>query len=287
MYHYVYLLQNKADYKKYIGVRSCKVPIENDSYMSSSKWATKEYLANCTKTILKTFTTRKEAVEYEIYLHDKYDVAMNPEYFNQAKQTATKFDRSGQIYSSFNPNANIINIYDHNNCLRMTLNGDLTNAKNIPRNAFRFSFMQGGKPLGHSRQSRTELRKNMYQNYIGWYALKEGQLRSSITSVDCDIEKAQKLGLFCRLPVIQVKNQNPNAKCYTFKNNKNEVLAVSTGTFSETCKTLGIPRNLAFKYKDNGPIVTKRKKYYHLNGWTITKKDDYVNNSRSIKQTIL
>lgn len=287
MNHYVYLLQNKNDGKKYIGVRSCKGIIEEDAYMSSSKWATKAYLAECTKTILKTFNTRKEAVQYEIYLHNKYDVAVNPEYFNQAKQTATKFDQSGKIFSSLNPNAKIINVYDHNGIYRMTFNGDLTNATGIPKNAFRLSFKQGGKPLGNSKQSRTELRKNMFQCFIGWYALEEGTTRTSTVQVDCDIESAQKIGLFCRIPIIPIKDDNPNAKCYIFKNNENKTVAISNGTFVETCKTLGIPRSMAFRFRDKGPITTKRIKYLHLNGWTITKKDGYVNNTRTIKSIIL
>ena len=287
MNHYVYMLQNKDDNKKYIGVRSCKVPVDKDPYMSSSKWATKEYLARCTKTVLKLFSTRKEAIEYEIYLHNLYDVAVNPEYFNQAKQTATKFDQSGKIFSSLNPNAKIINIYDHNNVLRMTFNGDLTNANNIPRNAFSFSFKQGGKPLGNSKQSRTELRKNMYQNFIGWYALEEGTIKTSTVTVDCDIKKAQKIGLFCYLPVKQVKNENPNAKCYLFKNADGDLVATSNGNFLEVCEQLGIPRSIAFKFRDTDPINTKRLKYKHLNGWTITKKDNYVNNSRTIKSVVL
>ena len=287
MYHYVYLLQHTTDKRKYIGVRSCKVPIKDDTYMSSSKWATKEYLSNCTKTVIKVFNTRKEAVEHEIFLHNKYDVAVNPDYFNQAKQTATKFDQSGNIYSSLNPNAKIIHVYDHNDVLRMTLNGELTNALNIPKSAFRLSFKQGGKPLGHSKQSRTELRKNMYQAFIGWYALEEGAVRTSTITVDCEIEAAQRIGLFCYLPVNPVKNGNPNAKCYAFKDSIGNVVATSTGNFAEVYKALGIPRAIAFKFKDGRPINTKRKKYVHLNGWTIIKKDNYVNNSRAIKQIIL
>lgn len=45
MNHYVYLLQNKNDGKKYIGVRSCKGLIEEDTYMSSSKWGNKSVLS--------------------------------------------------------------------------------------------------------------------------------------------------------------------------------------------------------------------------------------------------
>lgn len=63
--------------------------------MSSAKTVTKEYLAACEKRILKTFNTRKEAVAFEVYLHEKFDVGKNPRFFNAAKQTSTGFDTSG------------------------------------------------------------------------------------------------------------------------------------------------------------------------------------------------
>jgi len=274
MNHYTYELQNKDDGLKYIGVRSCRCPIKEDSYMSSSKWATKQYLANCTKKILKTFSTRKEAVEHEIYLHNKYDIAVNPHYFNQAKQTATKFDQSGKIYSNLNPNANIINIFNEHGELQLTLNGELTTLEGMPRSAFFLSFHNGGSALGYSKQSRTELRKNIYQQYIGWYALKEGQTRTSNIRVDSNITKEQSIGLSCKVYFGGKGKRNPNAKTFIFKNQKGEVLGTSIGNFEEVYKKLGIPRSIAYKcLKTKLPISTKRIKYLHLNGWTITKKE--------------
>jgi len=95
MYHYTYLLINKTDGRLYIGVRSSKIPPEKDNYMSSAKTVSNEYKLNCKKSILKTFNTRKEAISHEVYLHNLFDVAINPEFFNAAKQTSTKFDTSG------------------------------------------------------------------------------------------------------------------------------------------------------------------------------------------------
>ena len=47
------------------------------------------------KTILFTGETRQEAMEIEILLHDFFDVAVNPQFANKAKQTSTKFDSTG------------------------------------------------------------------------------------------------------------------------------------------------------------------------------------------------
>jgi hypothetical protein len=80
----------------YIGVRTSKVLPELDTtYWGSSKHLPKDVSKTHTKTIIALFFTREWAVEYEIYLHNKYDVAINPMFYNKAKQTSKKFDTSG------------------------------------------------------------------------------------------------------------------------------------------------------------------------------------------------
>jgi hypothetical protein len=60
---------------------------------------TKEDKDVCNKIILKRFTNRKDAVAYEIEMHNRFDVAVNHQFWNRAKQTATGFDRSGVMIS--------------------------------------------------------------------------------------------------------------------------------------------------------------------------------------------
>ena len=98
MHHYTYFLTAKEPFngmKYYIGVRSCKVNPEEDKYLSSSKVIKRNKIA-VDKHILATWDTRQEAVSHEIVLHDCFDVAVNPEFFNQATQTALGFDTSGK-----------------------------------------------------------------------------------------------------------------------------------------------------------------------------------------------
>jgi hypothetical protein len=98
MNHYTYFLTSKEPFngmKYYIGVRSCKVNPEEDKYLSSSKVIKRNKIA-VDKHILSTWDTRQEAVNHEILLHDCFDVAANPEFFNQATQTAVGFDTSGK-----------------------------------------------------------------------------------------------------------------------------------------------------------------------------------------------
>lgn len=99
MHHYTYFLTAKEPFngmKYYIGVRSCKANPEEDKYLSSSKVIKRNKIA-VDKHILATWDTRQEAVNHEILLHSCFNVAVNPEFFNQAKQTSIGFDTAGTI----------------------------------------------------------------------------------------------------------------------------------------------------------------------------------------------
>ena len=99
MNHYVYLIEKKNalpnQEKYYIGVRSCEGLIGDDSYMGSSKYLTEEVetlgINQFNKIILKRFSNRKEAVQYEIDMHNEFDVANNSFFFNRVKQTVVSF----------------------------------------------------------------------------------------------------------------------------------------------------------------------------------------------------
>lgn len=99
MFHYVYKIDDVDNNMSYIGARSSKCYPTEDSYMSSSKYlqeAIKQKgLDKFKKTILAIFSTRVDAVDYEIRLHDYFDVGNNPNFYNKAKQTSTKFDTTG------------------------------------------------------------------------------------------------------------------------------------------------------------------------------------------------
>lgn len=93
MFHYTYKI-HYSDGKYYIGARSCKCkPEEDTKYIGSSKYTPNHLLVK--KEILQVFQTRKEALEHEVYLHNLYDVAVNEQFYNRAKQTNTSFDVTG------------------------------------------------------------------------------------------------------------------------------------------------------------------------------------------------
>jgi group I intron endonuclease len=90
--HYVYYSYEEWG-RGYIGVRSCKgAPEEDASYLGSFKDKT---FKPTQKIILQTFRTRADANAAEIILHNFYDVAVNLNFANKAKSTATGFCRAG------------------------------------------------------------------------------------------------------------------------------------------------------------------------------------------------
>ncbi len=85
-YHYVYEITNIYNGMRYFGARSSKVKPELDTaYMSSSptlKAAIKEEgLSHFSKLILAVFPTREKALDYEIFLHKRFDVGKNLNFY--------------------------------------------------------------------------------------------------------------------------------------------------------------------------------------------------------------
>lgn len=92
MHHYVYELRDHQNSMSYIGVRSCRCLPEDDArYLSSSKSVRQAAARGIVfeKIILGRFRTRSAAVAAEVWLHDVFDVDLNPRFYNQAKQPST------------------------------------------------------------------------------------------------------------------------------------------------------------------------------------------------------
>lgn len=109
--HYVYKIINDCptDQRKYyIGVRSThhQDPNNDTNYRSSSKHlkqALKEIgHKNFSKEILSVWETRELANAEEIRLHNLFDVAINPEYYNKAKAHSKRFCTEGMVTAKNN-----------------------------------------------------------------------------------------------------------------------------------------------------------------------------------------
>lgn len=102
MYYYVYRIKCKhpeSVEKYYYGYRSCTVDPKNDIYWSSSKYlkeAINKFGINYfQKKIVREFEDRNSALEFEMFLHEKFNVDKNPYFFNRAKSTKFGFNCDG------------------------------------------------------------------------------------------------------------------------------------------------------------------------------------------------
>ena len=89
-YNYVYEI-TYVDGRKYLGLRSCDCPIEDDSYLGSGFHIPEDLLGTEVKYVLSIHSNREEAALEEIRLHALYDVRNNDKYLNQCNATSTKF----------------------------------------------------------------------------------------------------------------------------------------------------------------------------------------------------
>jgi hypothetical protein len=85
--HYVYYSYEEFG-RGYIGCRTCEASPEKDSYMGS--FHDKSFNPSH-KIILETFSTREEALQAEVNLHEFYQVDKNPHFANKSKQKTTGF----------------------------------------------------------------------------------------------------------------------------------------------------------------------------------------------------
>jgi hypothetical protein len=87
-YFYVYYSYEEWG-RGYIGKRECEcLPQADIKYFGSFRDKT---FRPTQKIILETYNSREEALESEIFLHDFFQVDINPHFANKAKQTSTKF----------------------------------------------------------------------------------------------------------------------------------------------------------------------------------------------------
>ena len=103
VYHYVYRITNIVVGKHYYGKRSSNVVPALDigiRYFSSS--TDKAFIQdqkvnpqNYKYKIVSTHLDPISAVSKEVILHNKFDVGINPKFYNKVKQTSSKLDTTG------------------------------------------------------------------------------------------------------------------------------------------------------------------------------------------------
>lgn len=115
MTHYTYRITNIKNGRHYYGTRTSKLNIPTEdigiNYFSSS--SDKDFMndqkinpQNYKYKVILIFDTRKQAIQSEIKLHNKFNVGANPRFYNKCKQTSTGFDRAGVKFKCIPNNPN-------------------------------------------------------------------------------------------------------------------------------------------------------------------------------------
>ncbi|MEI8012801.1 MAG: NUMOD3 domain-containing DNA-binding protein [Candidatus Omnitrophota bacterium] len=106
-YHYVYRVTSLKEFKHYYGSRTSTVEPKYDLgikyFTSSNDIIFRQDLIKNTNNyklkIVSVFNSRVEAGIHEAKLHEKFNVAINPKFYNKAKATKTGFSTEGTFHS--------------------------------------------------------------------------------------------------------------------------------------------------------------------------------------------
>jgi len=282
--HYTYKITNLNPTDKrlyYIGVRSTtkSSPNLDTNYRSSSKYlkdAIKEIgHNNFSKEILSTWETRELAVLEEIRLHQEFDVAKNPLFYNKSKQTSTGFDTTGQV--------TVKNEYGN------TFNVDINDTRYISGELKHISVGRKHKESSKIKMSQTKLNtpedEKAYTNNLRSLSAKKrfASMNSSEYSHFCNSKKEEwnkrtnesvtnatkkrldtmsawdneRRNTFKQLlSKKQSGSNNGNAYKINIYNNKNVLQHSCNGNFKYICETNNLPfHNLRQSYNSNGARI--------------------------------
>ena len=102
-YHYVYRITNVLNNNHYYGSRTSATEPKNDigiKYFSSSRDT--EFMKDQQRNqqdykykVVRMFDNRKDALAFEIKLHNKFNVGVNESFYNKVKQTSIGWDTTG------------------------------------------------------------------------------------------------------------------------------------------------------------------------------------------------
>lgn len=283
-YHYTYRITNKELNKHYYGVHSCVCSPREDigvKYFSSSRDSEfikdqKENPKRYKYKIIKIFCTRIEAIEHEIYLHNKFDVGRNNKFYNNSKQTSTGFDTTGRcVVKDSKGNTLLVNTTDSR-----FLSGELVSiSKGKTRDHSGSKNPNYGKITSQETKNKIShtLRNNGYTDSV------ETRLKKSISAKNrppvtketrdkiSKIHKGKKVSsevIAKRLSTRKSREYGPNYNSLNvdIKNENGEVIFRCLNNFNKICKENNLPCSAL-----RNSIKTKKPIYINLSGGNLAK----------------
>lgn len=291
-HHYIYKITNlkPLDARKYyIGVRTCECPPEDDKkYMGSSKYLKDVFaeigIDNFKKEILSVWDTRKLANKEEIRLHELYDVAKNPKFYNKSRATTGKFCTEGHVTvldtrDGKTKNVNKEDYHAHNYYEFITKDKivviDNTNnqktIKQISRKEFekqpdKFEALSKNKvnvlDLRDGKRKRVDRREFIDSEFL--ISFNKGTC-SVIDITNMTVKKVLKSELLKNINYVNI-----NTRKYKIFDENNKLIVELVGGLREYCKNNNLSVRLMTISCNTGiPIVSRSKTNKHINGWRV------------------
>lgn len=256
-YHYTYRITHIVDKKHYYGTRTSKIHPKEDlgiKYFSSS--TNKDFIKdqksnpqNYKYKIIRISNNRKDSLQLEIKLHNKFNVGSNESFYNKSKQTSTGFDTTGIIPK---------HLFDDNGKLRKEIYDKMVDFQR------KSPSMKGKNQSDHQKEvaSNTHKGKKITEE-------QKQKIRNNpkfIESRKCAYEKSLK--------IYYENNPSPCQKTYKiFDKNDNLVFEFNDISLRNFCKKKSLPYTSLYKSKcENGSKLYQTS--YLLNkvkkkGWGI------------------
>lgn len=291
-HHYIYKITNlkPLDARKYyIGVRTCECSPEDDKkYMGSSKYLKDVFaeigIDNFKKEILSVWDTRKLANKEEIRLHELYDVAKNPKFYNKSRATTGKFCTEGHVTvldtrDGKTKNVNKEDYHAHNYYEFITKDKivviDNTNnqktIKQISRKEFekypdKFEALSKNKvnvlDLRDGKRKRVDRREFIDSEFL--ISFNKGTC-SVIDITNMTVKKVLKSELLKNINYVNI-----NTRKYKIFDENNKLIVELVGGLREYCENNNLSVRLMTISCNTGiPIVSRSKTNKHINGWRV------------------
>lgn len=248
-YHYTYRITNKVLNKHYYGVRTSKIEPSKDIghiYFSSSrdkafKLDQKENPQDYKYKVIRNFDSRKEAMELEVLLHNKFNVGINENFYNKSKQTSTGF-------------------YYSNRGLKFTKEHKL-----------KMSISNKNK----SKEAREKISKRVSEE---WANMSEEKYKQKCKAISESLKgKPQPEWKKQKQSKRMSGASNSTAKHIIIYNKKDEVMFECKGNFKQVCDENKLPHNsLRKSHTNNGErilqtnrslLMAKKKGWERCEGW--------------------
>jgi hypothetical protein len=287
-YHYVYRITNIKDKLYYYGTRTSSIEPKLDlgiKYFSSSKdkdfiQGQKDNPLNYKYKIIKIFNIRKEAIELEIKLHNKFDVGINESFYNRSKQTSAGWDTTGTKWE--------MSKIGKENIKKSILKRGGHKGENNPR--YNVKLTQDTKDkISHSLKNNgysdtEETRKKKSESAKNRKPVSQ-ETREKISKIHKG-KKVSKETILKMLKTKEGKNYGPNynSLLVNIYDNKMNLLFECNGNFNKICAENNLPTSALRKsLKTNKPIYEnldagnlsriKKNGMYKYKGWIAEYRD--------------